>query len=346
MRFAQGFATCAFASLAMAAHAQPSPDQTHCLGGEDISADVQIAACTSVMQSATPTDENYAVAVYNRGVAYYTKGDFEHAIADFGNAITLKPDYACMTLTIRGNAYRREGQFDRAVADYDEAIRLKPDYAAAFNQRGYAYQERGEFHRAITDYDEAIRLSPDMAVAFNNRGMADQGEERLDRAIIDYNEAIKLNPNDLTAMRSRGTVHFSLEHYSEAAADFKEALRLAPSDPYSVLWLHLVRARAPAMETDDFSVGAETLDLAAWPGPVISLFLGRSSPDDVRVRSQQGDVMSVKSQSCEAAFYLGEYAMLRGDMASAKPLLQEAFNTCPKSYAEYLLAPAELKRLP
>ena len=34
------------------------------------------------------------------------------------------------------------GDLDRAVADYDEAIRLKPDYVAAFYNRALASSRR------------------------------------------------------------------------------------------------------------------------------------------------------------------------------------------------------------
>jgi len=36
----------------------------------------------------------------------------------------------------RGNAYAEKGDTDRAIADYSEAIRLKPDFARAFCSRG------------------------------------------------------------------------------------------------------------------------------------------------------------------------------------------------------------------
>jgi len=71
----------------------------------------------------------------------------------------------------RGNSYRSKGQPDRAIEDYDQAIRLNPIYALAFYNRGNAYNGKGQPDRAIEDYDQAIRLNPNYADAFSNRGL-------------------------------------------------------------------------------------------------------------------------------------------------------------------------------
>ncbi|MEE8223247.1 MAG: tetratricopeptide repeat protein, partial [Alphaproteobacteria bacterium] len=60
---------------------------------------------------------------------------------------------------------QNEGLYDRAIAEYDQAIKLKPDYAKAYYNRGVAYMSKGLYDRAIEDYDTAIRLRPDYAKA-------------------------------------------------------------------------------------------------------------------------------------------------------------------------------------
>ena len=69
----------------------------------------------------------------------------------------------------RGNARKAKGDLEGALQDYGEAISLKPDYAVAFNNRGIAHQKQGDLEGALQDFDEAIRLKPDYAKALRNR---------------------------------------------------------------------------------------------------------------------------------------------------------------------------------
>ncbi|MDR2493722.1 MAG: tetratricopeptide repeat protein [Spirochaetaceae bacterium] len=65
----------------------------------------------------------------------------------------------------RGDAYYNKGEYDRAVADYTEALRINPNNAIVYNNRGYAYKEKGEYDRAVADFTAALRINPNYAGA-------------------------------------------------------------------------------------------------------------------------------------------------------------------------------------
>ena len=50
------------------------------------------------------------------------------------------------------------GQHQAAIADYSEAIRLKPDDTEAYNNRGFAWVELGNWKQAGTDILKALAL--------------------------------------------------------------------------------------------------------------------------------------------------------------------------------------------
>jgi tetratricopeptide (TPR) repeat protein len=172
-----------------AANAQ-TPDQRRCF---DRDPDLSISGCTAIIQSGRQTQQNLAVVFYNRGNAYFRKGQLHRAIADYDQAIRLNPNYA-EAFNYRATTYYTMGQPDRAIADYDQAIRLNPNFADAFVNRGAIYVGKGQPDRAIEDY----------AKAFLSRGNAYGSKGQPDRAIENYDQAIRLNPNFAVAFAVRG----------------------------------------------------------------------------------------------------------------------------------------------
>ena len=170
--------------------------------------DIRIVACTRNIQSGRFTGQNLAVAFTNRGLAYKSKGQWDKAIADFSEAIRLKPDFAT-AFNSRGNSYYGKGHFDRAIEDYDKAIELNPDLVEAFTNRGNVYRKKGQFDRAIKDYDKAIELKPVDGQIFANRGLAYEKKGAPDQALRDFTRARALgfrHPLLLKKLRELGEI--------------------------------------------------------------------------------------------------------------------------------------------
>ncbi len=183
-----------------------------------------------------------AEAYFNRGVAWYHKGEYDRAIQDYTKAIELKPDDAEAYYN-RGLAWDELGDFDRAIQDFDRAIELKPDYAEAYNNRGNAWAHKGEYDRAIQDFDKAIELKPDDAEAYFNRGNAWAHKGEYDRAIQDFDKAIELKPDFAEAYNNRGNAWDELGEYDRAIQDYTKAIELKPDDAEAynnrgVAWAH------------------------------------------------------------------------------------------------------------
>jgi tetratricopeptide (TPR) repeat protein len=146
-------------------------------------------------------DSKFPIAYNNRGVAYFKKGDQDHAIADYTEAIRFNPKVAAAYVN-RGRAYAAKGDSDHAIADYTKAIRLDDKYAAAYNYRGLAYGAKGDNDHAIADYTKAIRFDPKLANAFENRGRAYRARGEADRASRDFEEAIRLDPKLASSLKA------------------------------------------------------------------------------------------------------------------------------------------------
>lgn len=146
------------------ASAQPeskwrTEDKDACVDkGNIFSIKARIAGCTALLSSDLPKE--YApYAFYCRGVALQAERDYDRAIADYTDALHLKPDFAHAFYN-RGLAHQIEGDYDSAISDYTEAIRLNPTYFRAYKNRGLAYKAKGDMSAANSDLTEASRLSP------------------------------------------------------------------------------------------------------------------------------------------------------------------------------------------
>src|SRR5262249_10248465 len=88
-----------------------------CMNATDnFPANQRIDGCTAAIQSGNHWGKSLSSAYYNRGIAYFKKGQYDFAIADFDHAIELDPT-SSFALNNRGTAYARKGQFERAIAD-------------------------------------------------------------------------------------------------------------------------------------------------------------------------------------------------------------------------------------
>ena len=263
---------------------------------------------------------------------------------NYDTAIKLKPDYHPAFYN-RGNAYRKKGLYDRAIEDYDTAIVLKPDYHLAFNNRGIAYRRKGLYDRAIEDYNTAIKLKPDYHLAFNNRGNAYRSKGLYDRAFEDYDTAIKLKPDYALAFSNRGNANFYLGRFPAAVGDYERSLSIEPKKIFRVIRLYLARERSGQDARVDLARDASNFDLTDWPGPVVSMFLGRAAPEQVLAAAKHSDQRKQREQNCEAYFYVGQHHLLRGNKRDAAKFFRKVLDTGITYFIEYTGAKAELDRL-
>jgi TPR repeat/Tetratricopeptide repeat len=116
-----------------------------------------------------------AVALVKRGDVLAAEGDYDGAIAEYTEALSIEPTYE-VVYENRANVYFAQGEYDLAIADYDVIIRFRPKYVEAFFRRAVAYYNRGNYARAIAGYNEVIRLNPRYAPAYAYRILAFQNK--------------------------------------------------------------------------------------------------------------------------------------------------------------------------
>ena len=178
-----------------ASFAQRPREWMKCLGLEGPIIDIVIDGCTAVIRSNQDPPQKLATAFDNRGVAYRLKGEYDHALQDYEQAIRLNPDNA-NAYNNRGIIYRIKGEYGRAIADYDKAIWLKNgNFPAAYYNRALAHADKGEYEQSLRDFDVVTQFDPRNALALYARGLTLLKKGDTEAGKIEISAAKAINPN-------------------------------------------------------------------------------------------------------------------------------------------------------
>jgi tetratricopeptide (TPR) repeat protein len=102
---------------------------------------------------------NYFAALVQRGAAYREQQKFPEAIADFTEALKIKPDDAD-THERRAYAYLQMKDFDKALQDYTDSLKADPKEVRVYLLRSYLYEMKGDAKNGIADCDTILKLQP------------------------------------------------------------------------------------------------------------------------------------------------------------------------------------------
>ncbi|UFZ04353.1 caspase family protein [Bradyrhizobium ontarionense] len=218
--------------------AQPASAQSRSQLGplcttETTPADQMIAACNKIIALKVFSGGQLATIYFWRAVGWNKKGDYAHVVADATEALRLQPAQAIYNL--RGSAYYDKGEYEIAIADFNDAVKSGPPSGTIFHNRGNAYRGTSDYAKAIADYDQAIKLTPKSALSWQNRGIAKEALGDLDGALTDINEAIRLDPALASPLINRSVIWRAKGNLERAIADASEAVRLAQNPPANVM---------------------------------------------------------------------------------------------------------------
>jgi len=157
-------------------------------------------------------------------------GDFNQALANYDQAIALKPKVAkaywgrCYTL----NKLNKPAQ---AVVSCNDALDVNPDYAEALWSKAQAFDKQKLTLEALQLYEEATALKPDFADAWLSYGISLQGYGRSEEALDALERAIDLNRNSAEAWATRGEAELNMGRIQRAVSSLDKALQLKPDNP-------------------------------------------------------------------------------------------------------------------
>jgi tetratricopeptide (TPR) repeat protein/predicted aspartyl protease len=218
-----------------------------------------LADLTSAIEL-SPSQPEY---FYERGRIYWAAQQPDKALADFGQAISLKPDYADALLARATLRAQRHDPPESVTSDLDAAERASPNEAPMRLEIARLYSRLRNYPQAVAQFDRWIAAhnadEVQMPVARNGRcwALAMTGQD-LERALDDCNSALRAFPKEASFLDSRGLVYFRLGRYDKAIADYDAALTLKPKLVWSLYVRGLAKGRLGQSAAGQADVAAAT----------------------------------------------------------------------------------------
>jgi tetratricopeptide (TPR) repeat protein len=165
---------------------------------------------------------------FKRGVIFYSKNDYELAVATLSHAIKINPKHTESYFN-RALSYVAMRKYDEALSDCNQAIGLNPKYAQAYFLRGLIQSNKNNFDAAIAEYSKAIDSDPEYIQPYLNRAMLYINADKLEEAIEDVNKVIKINPRIAAAYYISGVIFTKRGNIEEALNSYAKAIEVQPA---------------------------------------------------------------------------------------------------------------------
>jgi len=176
------------------------------------------------------------------GLAYWFRGDADHAEREWQTTLRLEPNSA-QSLEMLGALYAQRKRYDLAVPLLERSLQLNPDNGNTHLNLGAAYAELGKLDLAEEQFRAAVLLSPMNYVAHNMLGKLYYDSNRLTEAQQQFRQSLDCEPN-LAAYDHLGYISLRQGDNGRAEIAFKSALAMNGNDSRAHYNLGLIYAAA------------------------------------------------------------------------------------------------------
>lgn len=264
-----------------------SPEYQHCFAGVPTSATPYLQPVNefaavkvgSVAQAQSEAEIVKQIALYTeelkqhsrdvatlikRGDLYFQIHEFEQAIADYSDAISLDKN-ADGAYFGRGMALGRYGQIRKGINDLSVYIRRHPTDSRAFTKRGVRYMWIHEDAHAEKDFAKAIKLNPANAEAHDDLGVIHARRGDYVGALKHFNAAVQYDTTYFKAYHNQAMVYYINGQDALALAAVDKSLELVPDQRNSMLLkADILKALGRVDEADKVKGDAEFLPEGNW----------------------------------------------------------------------------------
>ncbi|MBI2877948.1 MAG: tetratricopeptide repeat protein [Candidatus Tectomicrobia bacterium] len=268
---------------------------------------LMVGVLALLVASGSGADKSEYIQLFQRGEKFYAAGDYEGAIKELRQAVTLKPGLAKAHFLL-GIIYARTGRNDLAREALTQVVKLEPQNALAHNHLGTVYRALGRFDLATQELQQAVRIDPNYEEALLNLARL-----YLDLAARQYEELLRLKPDNPELMQA-----------------YRKLLASDPNNPRARYYLARLLLKegkeAEAIAEMEKVVGQEGVDQAEVHHSLGNSYHHLGQPDRAIVHLHKALELKETPQS---HWVLGQAYEKRGDYGAAEREYQVAARLQP-----------------
>jgi tetratricopeptide (TPR) repeat protein len=155
---------------------------------------------------------------------------YDDAVRQYGQTLSNHPTAAAEIYRGRGQAHMKLEDYESAVDDYKQAVSLQPDAADLHTHLGWAYFASDAWKLALRHFEKALQRNPDDTDALVGRGLARVMLGEYRDAVADARAALRRKP-DTPEMTHNIACTFA-QAAGKVETDATEADRLALAAGY------------------------------------------------------------------------------------------------------------------
>jgi tetratricopeptide (TPR) repeat protein len=192
----------------------------------------------------------------DRGIAWHSLGEYQHALRDLDEVVRLKPEDE-NSLYFRAELLLLCDRTEEASATYESAQEIDPEPEEGWDEKTIAHRnwlagaialKQGDLREAIEQFDAALEADPTIARVYNDRGEAWYQMGEYERALSDFDKAVTLAPENSVHYINRANALMGLRRYADGKRDLVEARRRGPDCARSYRYLAWYMATCPEPE--------------------------------------------------------------------------------------------------
>ena len=307
----------------------------------------EFTAAFSDYNKAIELDPKNNNVLFRRGMTLAQKGKLQEAVIDFTTACEIDPsEYR----SYMGRAMARAtlSDFEGALTDITQAIKLSPNNSGCYLSYGYVLRKKRDYSAAISALTKAVDFTTSPATALSTRAHTYTLMGDFANALTDLNRVLVISPNFSRAYVHIGDIYFIEGNLPDALSAYRKAQsieRRRHRVRYAGLKADLLALRIEGVVPKEVFVSGEEGPDEDWSKSLERFVRGESSEKDLLDNATRGPSHLFAPHLAEAHFYIGELAIVKGDLRKARSSFEQSIATDRVDAIEYHFSKAELARL-